>query len=109
MLLEFWATWCMPCMGEVPYIVDAYNEYKGKGFEVFSVSIDEDAASWVSVVKEKGMRWVNVRAAEGSDVCDKYGIYGIPANFLIDCATGEIVAVGLRGEALKNKLKELFD
>ena len=55
------------------------------------------------------MRWVNVRAAEGSDVRDKYGIYGIPANFLIDCATGEIVAVGLRGEALKNKLKELFD
>ena len=108
-LLEFWATWCVPCMGELPYMRDAYNKYNGMGFEIYSVSIDDDAAAWSSVVSEKGLRWVNVRAAKESDVRDKYGLYGVPANFLIDCATGEIVATGLRGEALSEKLAELLD
>ena len=108
-MLEFWATWCAPCMGELPYMCDAYNNYKGKGFGIYSVSMDDDAAAWSSVVSEKGLRWVNVRAAKGSDVRDKYGLHGIPANFLIDCATGEIVATGLRGEALSQRLAELLD
>lgn len=64
---------------------------------------------WASVVKGKGIKWINVRAASDSNVKDEYGIYGIPANFLIDCATGKIVASGLRGNALKEKLTELFD
>ena len=88
---------------------DAYNNYKGKGFEIYSVSIDGDAAAWSSVVGEKGLRWVNVRAADSRDVRDKYGLYGVPSNFLIDCATGEIVATDMRGDALSQKLAELLD
>lgn len=110
-LLEFWGTYCVPCMNEIPYLVDAYAKYKNKGFEIYSVSLNDDKSTneWVAVVKEKGMKWINVRATDGSNVSGEYGVYGVPANFLIDCATGKIAASGLRGDALKEKLTELFD
>ena len=111
LLLEFWATWCVPCMNELPCLMDAYADFNKRGFEIYSVSLndDESAGEWASVVKGKGIKWINVRASSDSNVKDEYGIYGIPANFLIDCATGKIVASRLRGNALKEKLTELFD
>ncbi len=109
-LLDFWATYCAPCIMEIPILLDAYKEYANKGLEIYSVSLDSDvdASTWRSMLEEKNMPWINVRADENSDVRDKYGIYGIPANFLIDCATGEIIAVNLRGDELLQKMSQLF-
>ena len=106
-LLEFWATWCAPCMGELPYLLDAYNKYKGKGFEIYAVSLDDDSDVWASTVKEKGLQWVNV-LRENPEVCDKYGVRSIPSNFLIDCSNGKIVAVHLRDSELAQRLAELL-
>ena len=106
-LLEFWATWCGPCMEEVSYLLDAYNKYKDKGFEIYAVSLDDDCDVWTSTVKEKGLRWVNV-LRENPDVSDKYGVNFIPFNFLIDCSNGKIVAVHLRDSGLVERLAELL-
>ena len=106
-LLEFWATWCAPCMGEVPFLLEAYGKYKDKGFEIFAVSLDDDRDAWVSTVKEKGMQWVNV-LREGREATEKYGVRGVPSNYLIDCSTGKIIAVKLRGNELAEKLAEVM-
>jgi len=108
-LLEFWATWCAPCMKEVPYLKEAYTKFRGKGFEIYSMSIDEeeDKDKWVQTIQEKGMEWTNVLRTDAKNTTEAYGVQGIPANFLIDCSTGQIVATNLRGNALTKKLEEL--
>ena len=108
-LLEFWATWCGPCMREVPHLKEAYTRFHGKGFEIYSMSIDkeDDKDKWMQTIKEKGMEWTNVLRTDAKNTTEAYGVQGIPANFLIDCSTGQIVATNLRGNALTKKLEEL--
>ena len=108
-LLEFWATWCAPCMKEVPYLKEAYTKFRGKGFEIYSMSIDkeDDKDKWMQTIKEKGMEWTNVLRTDAKNTTEAYGVQGIPANFLIDCSTGQIIATNLRGNALTMKLEEL--
>ncbi len=108
-LLDFWATWCGPCMREVPYLKSAYDEYKDKGFEIFGVSYDEDSIAWQSTIKKSGLDWVQVSALKGWNcpTQEMYGVRSIPRNLLID-SNGTIVAENLRGEALAEKLAELL-
>lgn len=108
-LLDFWATWCRPCMAEVPNLLGLYKKYKDKGFEIYAVSVDDSADDWASAVKGKGMQWVNVLLDQGGDTPSKYGLSGAGANFLIDCATGDILAAGLYGDALAEKLSSLLE
>ena len=109
-LLDFWATWCGPCMGEVPYLLDTYAKYHGKGFEIYGVSLDRSEEAWRKGIAAKGMKWLHVIQPRGeSSATDAYGIRSIPSNFLIETSTGNIVAVNLRGEALGRKIAELLD
>lgn len=108
-LLDFWASWCGPCMREIPYLTKAYSEFKGKGFEIFAVSYDNDAMAWQSAIKKNNMNWIHVSALKGWECPTKelYGVNSIPRNMLID-GKGNIVAENLRGEALAEKLAELL-
>ena len=67
-----------------------------------------DSNAWRTTVKEKGMPWVNV-LRKSPEVTKQYGVRGVPSNFLIDCSTGKIVAAQLRGDALLEKLAEIFE
>ena len=106
-LLDFWATWCVPCMNEIPHLKAAYEKFHNKGFEIFAISIDHESDAWTKVVKEKELLWVNV-LREHSEAAELYGVRGIPSNYLIDCSNGIIIANHLRGEELLNKLDEVI-
>lgn len=108
-LLDFWASWCGPCMGEAKYLTDAYAAYHDKGFEIYGVSLDSDRDSWLKAIADKGFVWTNVSVLEGwtNDAAKEYSVRSIPSNFLID-SKGIIVARNLRGKALEEKLAELL-
>jgi hypothetical protein len=88
----------------MPNVVEAYNKYRkkkftnGKGFTVFSVSLDRESSAWKDAIKSDGMVWKYHGLDEGNKISNLYGVYSIPSAFLID-GNGEIVAKGaeLRG------------
>ncbi|EHQ28758.1 TlpA disulfide reductase family protein [Mucilaginibacter paludis] len=110
-LLDFWASWCGPCRGENPNVVKAYQQYKVKNFTVLGVSLDRPGKKddWLAAIKADGLDWTQVSDLQfwNNEVAKQYGIRSIPQNYLID-PTGKIIAKNLRGEALNQKLKEIF-
>lgn len=108
-LLDFWASWCGPCRQESPNVVRAYNKYKGKNFDILSVSLDNDKAAWLKAIDKDGLTWTHVSDLNAweSTVVRLYQVEGIPATFLLD-PNGGVVARDLRGDALDQKLEELL-
>ena len=107
-LLDFWASSCVPCMYELPRLQAAYDKYHSKGLEIYALSLDNDKNAWIKTIKDKELQWINV-LCESSEATEQYGVRGVPSNFLIDCYTGKIIATHLRGEALSEKLAEIFE
>lgn len=109
-LIDFWASWCGPCMAEVPALKEAYDEYHKKGFEIFGVSLDNKREAWEAAIKNKELNWLHVSDLQGwqNAAADLYGVRSIPANYLIECATGKIVGVNLRGEEVAKKVAEVL-
>ena len=110
-LLDFWAAWCGPCREENPYLVEAYNKYHDRGFDIYQVSLDRTREAWLRGIEEDNLnRWTHVSDLQfwGSQVVPLYRIEGIPANYLLD-REGRIIAVNLRGEALERSLSEIFN
>ena len=110
-LLDFWASWCGPCRKENPNVVATYKKYSSKGFDVFSVSLDENKSAWEAAIKKDGLIWNNHVSDLGgwkSAVVPTYEIESIPFPVLID-KEGKIVAMGesLRGAGLESELKKL--
>ena len=108
-LVDFWASWCGPCRREMPNIVEAYKQYKGKKFEIVGVSLDKDAESWKAAIQKLGITWPQMSDlkywdCEGSRI---YAVSSIPHTMIID-GEGTIVARGLHGEELQAKLAELL-
>jgi peroxiredoxin len=108
-LLDFWASWCGPCRQENPNVVKAYNQYKDKGFTIYSVSLDQDKGKWEKAIAADGLTWYHVSDLAGWNSVGgaAYGVKAIPQSFLID-PTGKIIAKNLRGEALAAKLEEVL-
>ena len=89
-ILDFWATWCGPCVQSIPMLKDVYDHYHDKGLEIYSVSLDSKTKEWKSFVAENEMTWVHVLGKDRKASRD-YGVEYIPTVFLIDCKTGEIL------------------
>lgn len=109
-LIDFWASWCKPCRMENPNVVKLYTEYKSQGFEVFSVSLDNQMDPWLKAIELDNLYWENHVSDLGgwnSMVVPLYKISGIPHTVLID-KSGKILGVNLRGVQLEQKLKDVF-
>lgn len=104
-LVDFWASWCVPCRAENPNLVKAYAALKDKNFEVVGVSLDEGKVAWAAAVKKDNLPWIHVSDLKGwkNEVATLYGINSVPQNILIN-PEGVIVAKNLRGEDLTEKL-----
>lgn len=109
-LVDFWASWCLPCREENPNVLAVYHQYKEKNFTVLSVSIDvfENKANWLKAIKEDQLPWVQVSDLKKENEAAKlYGITSIPSNVLID-PSGRIIAKDVKGKELREKMAELL-
>lgn len=108
-LLDFWASWCAPCRKEHPKLIELYNDYKSKDFEIVSISLDEDKTAWLNAILKDKITWTQVSDLRGqqNEIAVAYGVQSVPTNFLID-TQGKIIAKNLNGEQLKEKLASLF-
>jgi thiol-disulfide isomerase/thioredoxin len=109
LLLDFWASWCGPCRAENPNVVKMYQKYKSKGFEILSISLDQDENAWKEAIKKDGLIWNHVSDLNYSQqtLATNYNVQAIPKTFLLD-KDGKIIAKNLRGKALEDKLAELL-
>lgn len=106
-LIDFWASWCGPCRREIPNLKHMYELYASKGLQIISISKDEDKKAWEKALDKEQMAWPNLLNEKGMD--DLYFVKTIPTIFLVDALTGKVMDDKLRGEALDQKLEELFE
>ena len=108
-LLQFWAAVDRGSRIQNPVLVEAYNKYKRKGFEIYQVSVDVNRAEWVDAIDQDKLSWINVGDMEGSKLAAAvYNVQSVPYNYLLD-EEGKIVAKNLKGPALNKALSQLLD
>jgi len=108
-LIDFWASWCGPCIAEFPSLKEAYGRFRDKGFEVLGVSIDKNRNSWLDAVKKHELPWPQVIDRQGDEAIalKKYAASVIPTTYLLD-PNGKIIAKNLKGKALEAFLEQVL-
>ena len=109
-LIDFWATWCGPCVAELPNVLKAYKELHPKGFEIVGISLDGEKSELEAFVKEKGMEWPQYFDGKGwqNEIATKYGIQSIPAMWLLN-KKGMVVNTAARGNLEEQVTKLLAE
>lgn len=108
-LLDFWGTWCGPCLEEIPNLKKAYTKFSGVNFEIVGISVDRDPQHVLKFIQERNMEWPQIfeeYRSEEQPISNLYGVIGYPTQYLIS-PDGKIVAHGLelRGERLFETLQ----
>jgi thiol-disulfide isomerase/thioredoxin len=109
LFIDFWASWCGPCIAEIPFLKDVYAKYKAKGLEMVGISLDSRNDDWQKALKKVNAPWVQL-CVKGDDdtrfLYDTYHFSAIPYSILLD-ENSKIIAAGLRGEELIKKIEDL--
>ena len=108
-LVDFWASWCLPCRKENPNVVQAYNKYKNRNFTILGVSLDKEKEDWLGAIETDKLSWTQVSDLQewNSAAVSTFNFTGIPFNVLVD-PEGKIIAQSLRGDSLEEKLDEIL-
>lgn len=109
-LVSFWAGWCPDCRRENPFIVKAYNKYKGKNFTVLGVSLDRNRETWLNTIEQQGLTWTQVSDLKywQGDVVELYAIRWVPTGILLD-PNGKILNISLNEDELVKNLASVFE
>lgn len=105
-LIDFWASWCQPCIKEMPGLIKVYNTYKPKGLEIVGISVDDDKNKWINAVQANKMNWIQLADAM-TMASQLYEVRSIPHTVLVD-ENGIVIAKDLRGKELENKIAEIL-
>src|SRR5699024_299911 len=108
-LLNFWASWCGPCRADIPHLQEVYNLYHPEGFEIISISMDENKDDWLEALDEEQMKWLQISNLKGFEdsVSKLYNFRGIPTDILVG-PEGYIITRNMRGSWMDKKLIELY-
>ena len=109
-IIDFWASWCGPCIEEMPNMVSINNDFKDKGLGIIGVSLDKDPQPWTNAISNLGLNWNHVSELKGwgDYLISKYNIEGIPYTLLVN-TDGTIIAKELRGEMLRAYVTEYLE
>jgi len=107
-LLDFWATWCAPCVEELPYLKTAYQRHGEDGFEIVGISLDgPDREAFRAWIEEQDVDWPQIHEGKQFDsrLAREFGVTSIPSSLLID-RKGEVIAANLRGPRLVQEVEK---
>ena len=108
-LVEFWASWCAPCVAKFPYLLEIYEDYHANGFEIVTISIDYTYEDWKNSSADQDLPWINLADIGGfsQSVPTSYGIFFVPMNYLLD-TSGSVVQKNIEPDQLQKLLANRF-
>jgi len=108
-ILEFWATWCGPCIPEIPHLKDLYKNYQNNDFTIVGISLDRDKETLINFIDEREMEWPQIYIEDGweGELPRLFNVSGIPRMYLLD-PEGNIVGRDLRGEEMISKVESII-
>ena len=108
-MVDFWASWCVPCVQELSFLKSLYQTYHGQGLDIVSVSLDTKRSAWEAAVKKHQIPWPQISDLKGwhGTITKDYAISAIPFIIVID-QKGNIAVRNLHDYKLENAIKELL-
>lgn len=109
-LIDFWASWCGPCIKEVPNVKKIYDKFKDKGFEILAISLDDDKDKWIKGIAKHDLNWLHASTLKGwkCNIGKEYNVTGVPRMYLLN-DKGEILFDNIKGHQLEEELNKIFN